>query len=388
VQTVFDSSENRVAWNDIPPDEQPDALGALAGFMMFGGRKIPRTSFAKLEPKPDPIYGTPCARSSHGLSVVDKGRRLVLYGGESKPRTPLDAEERLWFADREEDDEDGNEVWQWRCIIIPSGDPQPSARIAHSQAAIDDRFVFVFGGRSGIAMEEQAMNDLWMLDTKLLQWTEVEAEGAPERRSFHRMVADRNYLYVFGGCGENDRLADLHRFDVRSHEWENLGTSVLRGRGGANLLVLQNHDVAVVAGFAGEETADGQRFDLSKKVWQPALLDNLDGLRPRSVCVTGSFPSLGINIVFGGEVDPSERGHEGAGGFANDLVFFNAKDAQYLQTAAAPLDTAWPLPRGWSDGASYDSGKGKGALFFFGGLTGDDAQPERLDDLWRLDVRR
>jgi len=355
-----------------------------------------KLSFKRLDPKPDPVHGRPCARSSHGLSLVDAGRRLVLYGGEHIARTPLEPNQMLWLADRIEDDENGNEAWQWRCIVIPQDEPQPPARVAHAQAVVDDQFVYVFGGRD-TAIEEEAMNDLWKLDTHGLTWTKVDVESVhgtsalpPENRSYHRMVAVDQSLYVFGGCGENGRLADLHRFDVHACIWDDLGASpLLSGRGGPNLLVLGNDDLAVVAGFAGKETADGHRFDSSQRRWQPALLGGLDGLRPRSVCAMGSYPSLGLVVVFGGEVDPSERGHEGAGGFANDIVLLDGKTAKYIQTVVPPNSadvSPWPEARGWSDGASQDDGLGTGRLYIFGGLAGDDANPRRLDDLWVLDI--
>jgi hypothetical protein len=35
-----------------------------------------------------------------------------------------------------------------------------------------------------------------------------------------------------------------------------------------------------------------------------------------------------------------------------------------------------------------DDGNGNGKLFFFGGLSGDDANPKRLEDLWLLEVMK
>lgn len=362
------------------------------------GRSIAQVSFVKLDPQPDPIHGKPCARSSHGLSLVHEGRRLVLYGGEHVARTPVESNQALWVADRIGVDEHKKETWQWRCCMTPENQPQPPARIAHAQAAVDDQFVYVFGGRAGVAMEEEAMNDLWKLDTSSLAWTKVEAvpgtgntSQPPERRSFHRMAtAHDKSLYVFGGCGEKTgRLADLHRFNVETCTWDDLGASpLLRGRGGPSLLVLDdggNKDLAVVAGFAGEETSDGHRFDRAKSCWKPELLSELTGLRPRSVSVTGSFPSLGLSVLFGGEVDPSDRGHEGAGGFENDVVLLDGKTAKYLGSVSHA--GSWPTARGWSDGASYDNGNGQGQLYIFGGLSGDDKSPRRLDDLWRLEIQ-
>ena len=55
--------------------------------------------------------------------------------------------------------------------------------------------------------------------------------------------------------------------------------------------------------------------------WEDGLLDYTqedNKMRPRSVCISSilSLSTTGKNVavLFGGEVDPSDRGHEGAGG--------------------------------------------------------------------------
>ena len=206
-----------------------------------------KISFTQLKPTPDPKYGVPCARSSHGLSVVQKGRRLILHGGEHIARTPLEDKDATWAADLDE----ATGGWQWRCIVV---DKAPPSRLAHAQAADNNDCVYIFGGRAGITMDEKAMNDLWKLDASGEKgsetWRLVEPAEAsdppPEPRSFHRMVCIGDSLYVFGGCGASGRLADLHRFDLVDKTWHNLGTSSLRGRGGANLLTLSSDKILAV----------------------------------------------------------------------------------------------------------------------------------------------
>jgi hypothetical protein len=253
-------------------------------------------------------------------------------------------------------------------------------------------------------MQEQAMNDLWKLDcsgppgsetwsqvTPNLQQEEGSGGGAsgggdppPEARSFHKMVCLGDSLYVFGGCGvTSGRLADMYRFDLNTQTWHNLGTSQhLRGRGGATLLPLDSgRYLGVVAGFAGEETNDGHLFDVVAGKWcAESLAASLEGLRPRSVCLGGSLVSLGLAVIFGGEVDPSAKGHEGAGGFENDLVLLEEETGKYVESIPADNDN-WPEPRGWSDGDTVEN-----KLYLFGGLSGDDSNPYRLDDLWVLEM--
>lgn len=305
-------------------------------------------------------------------------------------RTPIEGSTAYWAADC--DSSDGKK-WQWRLI---TADGAPQDRIAHAQAVAKD-CVYVFGGRAGITMEEKAMHDLWKLDCSgeagKETWSQVEIKGGspPEARSFHRMICIDNSLYVFGGCtASHGRANDLHRFDLETNTWLSLGSSALRGRGGPNLLPFNGgKTVGVVAGFAGEETADGQVFDLAGGKWNETLLDkDLEGMRPRSVCVCGSFPSLGYSVIFGGEVDPSDRGHEGAGAFENDVVVLEEASGAFVVSLKNTDETAWPQTRGWSDSAAVDTGNGIGKFYVFGGLSGDDKNPERLDDLWVLTIQK
>jgi hypothetical protein len=348
-------------------------------------------TWTNLHPVLDAKHGKPCARSSHGISfIASAAARLILYGGENVARTPLDASQACWACDLDASHTQG----RWRLI---TSDPPP-LRVAHAQAYhAASSSLYIFGGRAGITMQEQAMQDLWKLNCSTPgseKWSQVQFHGeAPEARSFHKMVCLGDSLYVFGGCGANSgRLADMHRFDLTTNTWHNLGASQhLRGRGGANLIPLDSGKyLGVVAGFAGEETNDGHLFDVTKGKWcEESLNASLEGLRPRSVCISGSFPSVGLSIIFGGEVDPSAIGHEGAGSFDNSIVKLDEQSGKYLETIFRSADDEkWPENRGWSDGTAFDNGNGIGKLYFFGGLSGDDANPKRLDDLWVMQVEK
>jgi hypothetical protein len=345
-------------------------------------------SWEKLVPKGDPEHGVPCERSSHGLSILKGGKSLILYGGEQIARTPLEHSQATWAA------EENDGVWSWRLIHSPC----PPARVAHAQCVYNDSVVYAFGGRAGITMGEKAMNDLWKLDCSGQAGTETwslvtpdieKGDQPPEARSFHKVLCVGTSLYVFGGCGANGRMADLHRFDVETLTWHTLPAStLLRGRGGPNFMSFSSGKLlGVVGGFCGEESNDGHMFDTSTAKWQEKdITKELAGLRPRSVCVSESFSSLGVSVIFGGEVDPSEKGHEGAGGFANDIVLLDEKTGAYMSSNPATGES-WPETRGWSEGDHMDNVNGAGQLYLYGGLSGDDSSPRRLDDLWRLDIR-
>jgi hypothetical protein len=234
-------------------------------------------------------------------------------------------------------------------------------------------------------------------------WNEIQyTNGAPpEPRSYHQMVAaPDNCLYVFGGCGADGRLSDFHRFNILDSSWFTLSSatylpSCLAGRGGANLLLLGQRKVLIIAGFVGNESADGRVFDIQSCTWDTHHAITFPDMQPRSVCsfasglrVKRSDSNESIDsdfaVIFGGEIDPSEKGHAGAGSFENDIWIVDGTSHTLVQRMTPQSlmqgnGSDWPIQRGWASAASID---GSAQLCLFGGLSGDDENPVRLDDLW------
>ena len=89
----------------------------------------------------------------------------------------------------------------------------------YSQATIGNR-IYIFGGRQGIDMGECSLNDLFYFDIETKTWTQIPGNDTfPAERSFHQMVSVGEKLFVFGGCGKNGRLSDLHEFDTATSKW-------------------------------------------------------------------------------------------------------------------------------------------------------------------------
>ena len=169
--------------------------------------------------------------------------------------------------------------------------------------------------------------------------------------------------------------------DTIEQKWTSLGSSpLLKGRGGPNILSLSGNKIAIVAGFAGEETNDGHIFN--NGLWEEKGMDGLADMRKRSVCAFGSLPNNKLSIIFGGEVDPSNRGHEGAGNFERDVVLLDGTTGALSEVVKPGLGEEWPEARGWADGTV----SGDGTFYVFGGLAGDDVSPVRLGDLWECKV--
>ena len=86
---------------------------------------------------------------------------------------------------------------------------------------------------------------------------------------------------------------------------------------------------------------------------------------------------------FGGEVDPSQNGHEGAGDFTNEVQMLDGITGKVMTTNKIAGNEK-PLARGWSDATTFLDDNGNENLIIFGGLSGNDENPKRLTDIWIL----
>ena len=203
------------------------------------------------------LADAPSARSSHKISAI--GGRGYLFGGEAVARQSIDSTVHCL------DPTAG--TWTRPAAAYGGGAPAaaPQPRVGHAQAAVSGKLL-VFGGRTGEEMGEAALDDLWQWDPVSALWEPLDAAGGgapPSPRSYHAATAIGESLYVFGGCGAEGRLADLHHFDASSRRWEELPPppADVAGRGGATLEPAPKGDALwLVAGFAGHETNDLLRF--------------------------------------------------------------------------------------------------------------------------------
>ncbi|CAF1570375.1 unnamed protein product, partial [Didymodactylos carnosus] len=300
----------------------------------------------------------PHARSSHSVTAI--GNHLYVFGGEYEPRIPVD-----------------NDIYQYN---IKSGEwkklmttgEKPSLRIAHAATSISNR-LYIFGGRTGIETDENVFNDLYSFDVISLKWEKFEFDSndiLPEKRSYHSMTSMKDKLYVFGGCGEKDRLNTLWEFDTMKCKWRNLPSpdkEQIKPRGGCGL-VAYNNCLWVFGGFCGFELDDVVNFNLENQTW--SVLETK--ISPRSVFAYGLLN--GFIIGFGGEQDPSSLGHSGAGEFADDVILFDVKAGTSSKFLRLNIETDSTIEkRGWHAGDSTDN-----CFYVFGGNTSENTRDNML----------
>tara|TARA_R110002050_G_scaffold45937_4_gene108354 strand:+ start:94 stop:843 length:750 start_codon:yes stop_codon:yes gene_type:complete len=118
----------------------------------------------------------------------------------------------------------------------------PEGRAFHS-ATLVGRYIYVFGGLG----KKGVLGDLWLFDTKEMQWLAPSVVGRPPcKRYNHSAIAVGTRLFICCGEGEDGIiLADVHVFDTVQKTWhalqdENFNTALLGKRHSHISAVVQN----------------------------------------------------------------------------------------------------------------------------------------------------
>ncbi|CAK9151865.1 unnamed protein product [Ilex paraguariensis] len=301
----------------------------------------------------------PGARSSHAITIV--GQKVYAFGGEFKPRVPVDND--LYVFDL------NDLTWS---VAGGTGDIPPP-RIGVTMAAIGDT-IYVFGGRDATHKE---LNELYSFDTCANKWTLLSnGDTGPAHRSYHSTTADDRRLYVFGGCGVSGRLNDLWAYDVVDQKWLKFPVpgENCKGRGGTGLAVALGK-IWVVYGFSGVELDDVHYFDPVDEKWVQV---ETSGEMPTARSV---FSTVGIGkyiFIYGGEVDPSDLGHLGAGKFTGDVYALDTETLVWKRWEDGSDSGGHPGARGW---CAFAAGQrdGQEGLVVYGGNSDSN---DRLDDIF------
>lgn len=256
--------------------------------------------------------------------------------------------------------------------ITGTGDVPPP-RVGVTMATIGNT-IYVFGGRD---TEHKELNELYSFDTSTNKWTLISSgDTGPPHRSYHSVTTDDRHVYIFGGCGVAGRLNDLWAYDVVDQTWIQYPKpgDNLRGRGGPGLLVAQGK-IWVVYGFAGEEADDVHTFDLAHKEWAQV---ETSGEKPTARSVFSTVAIGKYIIIYGGEVDPSDLGHMGAGKFTAQAYALDTETLLWKQLDDGLDSSHHPGPRGW---CAFTGGEqdGRMGLLVYGGNSPSN---DRLDDIF------
>eukprot|EP00741_Cyanophora_paradoxa_P016684 tig00020934_g16113.t1 len=309
----------------------------------------------------------PAQRSSNSLTSL---RGLIyMFSGENVPRIPVDND--LFAFDP------AKGAWS---KVDAAGTP-PAARVGHAAAAALGRYLYIFGGRTGVSQELLSMNDLWQFDAETREWSEVKAAGNPPPvRSYHAMASIGSRVFVFAGSGAGGRLNDLYAYNIETKSWEEHAAPNGPSIRGGPLMCSVGGRLLVFGGFCGKELGDLFLYDPSTRSWsQPAT----SGETPYPRSVTAAVPLRDRYVfVFGGEADPSAKGHEGAGKYHGDAYMLDTADFRWYRVqTGGPNDLPsrdGPSARAWIDAAAVGD-----SAYVFGGFDGE----ARLNDFFAWTLR-
>ena len=241
-------------------------------------------------------------RSSNSLSIIKS--KAYIFGGEEKPREPVDNHMHVFTLPISEHDQVDYQLIQTQATAKDGQVPNP--RVGHTAAVVDDR-IYVFGGRGGKDMKPlEEAGRVWIFDTKLNMWSFLDpANGSahPQSRSYHASTStehplsdltrpknppsgsvasafakepvqesqdqtesplgvaasgmdDHGTIFIHGGCSAAGRMADLWAFDIASRTWSQYPDAPGPARGGP-CLTFHRDRIYRFGGFDGQQELGG-----------------------------------------------------------------------------------------------------------------------------------
>jgi len=321
-------------------------------------------------------------RSSHAISVA--GDRAYIFGGELRPREPVDRDIHVVKLNA---GQDGSDIIS---RISPS-EMAPSPRVGVLSTALKGK-IYVFSGRKGVAMSPvDESGSLWAFDTVQSQWAKVSPKDGnasyPEGRSYYAMTNDGNdTIFVHAGCPEKGRLSDLWSFNINDCTWKHLAEAPAPARGGPSI-AFSDRKLYRMNGFDGNTEQGGNLdvYDIAEDRWTTIsyVPDGRSGPISRSVsCLLAAvLAGTPILITMFGESDPSNLGHQGAGKMLEDVWIFDITASTWSKLEVSGAEQ--PAPRGWFD-ADLVQSSSRPNIVVHGGLAESN---QRLGDVWILELR-
>lgn len=237
----FDLGTNR--WTEIhprgpapPPREDHSLVLDEAGdaLVLFGGEdgSSSRETWLfdlRAESWKEITHESAPALEGHVAVYDPAGRRMVVFGGMSQEKSRKDEkvlEDRTWALDLDRASP-GYGAWS----VLETKGTRPAERREH-RGAFDPlrRRLVVFGGRG--RTKTRFLNDVWVLDLRSLEWSEIEAAGErpdPVRQTAVGYDAAADLLAVFGGevrvqdagDGKEFRVDEVWVLDLATRQWSN-----------------------------------------------------------------------------------------------------------------------------------------------------------------------
>ncbi|KAK2954469.1 hypothetical protein BLNAU_10637 [Blattamonas nauphoetae] len=227
-----------------------------------------------------PASGTPPSRRQkavfHNLNGVSvySDNEYVLYGGQDRNRAYLSD---VFIYSKSDN--------QWRPLAI-HGIEFPPDRIDSAHWIHDDS-LFIWGGMGTAGL----YSDLWKLDFRTLEWTEIDQTGAiPSARQSPAVAYDSSTVYLFGGRTRGEKKNDVFTLNPSTGAWTEIVTSGTPPEPHSSGGAYYNGGLLYV--FGGPSTADKTQFSVFSLTipggaWNKLTLDEATALS-NSVSISNS----------------------------------------------------------------------------------------------------
>ncbi|CAN8002063.1 unnamed protein product [Ixodes hexagonus] len=263
-------------------------------------------------------------------------------------------------------------------VFEPKGDTIPKPRSGHRIVA-DGNNVYAFGGynpdNEGADPSSFLFRELWQFNTYNQRWTNLKMSGElPTELASHAALLHCDKMLVYGGTGVpfGERISNrLYVYDLRSRHWDLVPTSGDRPyeQYGQAMCFFKGH-LYVLGGTTGfEYSMDVHQLSMADLSWRRLPADTEPTRRYRHELAThGDYI-----IVLGGGTAHSSLSLRKLPAFHTGRLAWET-----LSSLADPVH-GFPSKRRCHSCVQY-----KDRAFVCGGHSGTRV----LDDLWELDLRR
>ena len=210
------------------------------------------------------------ARAGHSGVFMETLNRLYVFGGSSLNGL---LGELIYFSF-------SSNIWE----MVPRTSPWPEARHGHAMAVVENH-IFIYGGIVG---NDQYSDELWEYDINSMNWRMVGLGCVrPAGVTSHTLtVVDDKFLYLFGGrSGNGDFVSDMYRISVHNLScWERINarggrTADHRLVGHSTVYHKESRSLLVFGGFLTDNAKFPKRsaslhaFHLDKNWWSEIVYD-------------------------------------------------------------------------------------------------------------------
>ncbi|CUA77603.1 Kelch repeat-containing protein 3 [Saccharomyces cerevisiae S288c] [Rhizoctonia solani] len=262
--------------------------------------------------------GPPSRRANSTLTACPSGNYLWCIGGEYFS----DDGKAHFYNDVYRYSPEKNE---WRLYTSPTS---PSPRSAHAvvPSPANGGQLFLFGGEFSSLNQTtfHHYRDFWVFSIESKSWERIETKTSPSARSGHRMALWKHYILLFGGFNDpgikTRYFDDLWVFDTQLYTWKQIefGPTARRPSARSGFSFLPATEGAILHGGYVKEYVKGKRVEgkALEDTWLLQMNPD-DPLKPkwekrkkvgyaptpRSGCTMALWATRSTGVMFGGVYD-------------------------------------------------------------------------------------